>query len=228
MSWISAIGSAAQTAGDLFSSYKSAKVARENLEKQLAWERERATNAHQWEMQDLRKAGLNPILTATGGSGASTSPISPQMPDFSGYSRAGRAISNMLDIENQVNALKIQEATEKQIEAETDKTKVDSEVSKSQDTLNKADIILKQLQSAVSAKESLRMDEIIRQLRRDNAIFDRYISTYTKKKLIGDNANLVQTVIGMLSGGLEDTGHLYQKFIDKLFNAFQTKGTYTK
>lgn len=32
-----------------------------------------AQNAHQMEMEDLRKAGLNPALTATGGSGASAS-----------------------------------------------------------------------------------------------------------------------------------------------------------
>lgn len=228
MAWPIIAAAALKAGSDLTSAYLSSRQARKNLNAQLAWERERATNAHQWEVEDLRKAGLNPILSATGGSGASTSAITPQMPDFSGVSRAGNALATYFDLQNQANALDIQKATEKQILAETEKTKADSEVSKSQETLNKADIVLKQLQSAVSAKESFRMDEILRQMRRDNDIFDRYISTYAKKKLIGDNANLVQTVIGMLSGGLEDTGHLYNQFIDKLFNAFQTKGTYTK
>lgn len=36
-----------------------------------AYQKEFAQNAHQWEMQDLQKAGYNPALTATGGSGAS-------------------------------------------------------------------------------------------------------------------------------------------------------------
>lgn len=38
---------------------------------QNKYQKEFAKNAHQWEMKDLKKAGLNPALTATGGGGAS-------------------------------------------------------------------------------------------------------------------------------------------------------------
>ena len=95
MSIIGAIATGLGTAiGGIGSSIFSSNAASENTAKQIAWERERAKNAHQWEVQDLTKAGLNPILSA-GGSGAATGSISPQMPDFNGINTAAQALGNI-------------------------------------------------------------------------------------------------------------------------------------
>lgn len=83
----------AKVGGDLASSalglYGSSK----------AWRRQReaAQNAHQWEVEDLRKAGLNPILSATGGSGASAG--SASVPAGLGVDVSG-ALSTAQNIEN--------------------------------------------------------------------------------------------------------------------------------
>lgn len=71
----------------------------------IEWERERAKNAHQWEVEDLRKAGLNPILSA-GGKGASTSSVSI-IP--SGASPLGSGLNNAvagMTIQEQLKGLK--------------------------------------------------------------------------------------------------------------------------
>lgn len=74
------IGSAIIGTGQTLLGMNSADKA---VEKQIQWERDRALNAHQWEVEDLKKAGLNPILSA-GGSGAVTGGISAPVPDVSG------------------------------------------------------------------------------------------------------------------------------------------------
>lgn len=54
------------------SAKKANKAAAREAELNREFQREMAQNAHQYEVEDLRKAGLNPILSA-GGSGASAS-----------------------------------------------------------------------------------------------------------------------------------------------------------
>lgn len=55
--WAEAIGGAANLGSSALSAYFGWKHQKEVMQ-----------NRHQWEVADMRKAGLNPILSATGGS----------------------------------------------------------------------------------------------------------------------------------------------------------------
>lgn len=85
--------------GAKYAADKSAQSAEQINERQIAWERERATHAHQWEIEDLKNAGLNPVLSA-GGQGAATGGISAVQPDTSGYQAAGGALKGFFELLN--------------------------------------------------------------------------------------------------------------------------------
>lgn len=72
MGWGSAISAGLQLGNTLLDSYFS----REAFKDAKAWEREKLQHAHQWTVEDMRKAGLNPILSAgaTNGTGGTITP----------------------------------------------------------------------------------------------------------------------------------------------------------
>lgn len=80
--WAEAIGGAANLGSSALSAYFGWKHQKEVMQ-----------NRHQWEVADMRKAGLNPILSATGGSGAPGNAPTIVAPDLAGAFKSGAETS---------------------------------------------------------------------------------------------------------------------------------------
>lgn len=95
--WAEAIGGAANFGSSALSAYFSWKHQKQVMQ-----------NRHQWEVDDMRKAGLNPILSATGGSGAAGNAPVIQAPDIAGAMKSGAETSTQHSEKNLKDALEKQ------------------------------------------------------------------------------------------------------------------------
>lgn len=88
LSGLTALGSS------IYGAKQSAKSAKQINQAQLDYNLLAAQNKYQWEVEDKRKAGINPILSTV--TGASANPMTAVMPDTSGYTAGGQAIANTI------------------------------------------------------------------------------------------------------------------------------------
>lgn len=85
-----------------------------NSQANKAWSRQKeaAQSAHQWEVADLRAAGLNPILSATGGNGANLPSVAVAQNASSEAPNLLAMMSTAQGIRNQIQQEKVMKAQE--------------------------------------------------------------------------------------------------------------------
>lgn len=204
-------------ASSILGSGMSAKAAREAMEVQRDWERERAKNAHQWEVQDLKAAGLNPIISA-GGSGATTGGISAPMPDYSGVSNAVASAAQVA--QNLIQSAKTGADT-KNVNADTKNKQTQNALIEAQTTseLARAGLISEQ-------EKNTRLKNISEKIRADNADLEFWNKqANTAASTLNNLAGVVGNAIGAkkalsgLKGGLRSYKKSNkQEFLDRILN----------
>lgn len=96
------IGSVISAAAGFLGQKSANDSNQDNFDTNLAFQRETAQKAHQWQVKDLRKAGLNPILSAKYG-GATPSGGS-SLPNIQNTAKAGLETKSLEAAINKMNA----------------------------------------------------------------------------------------------------------------------------
>lgn len=132
MSLLSSVaGSVLGGVGEYIGASSANRLQQDLFNQQVSFNREVMQNRHQWEVEDLKKAGLNPLLSATTGTGTLSAPAPPTT-QKANYAQSAAALASLSIQDKQADAM-LQSAEAAKISAETAKTKTDFDVGKSFD-----------------------------------------------------------------------------------------------
>ena len=120
------------------------------------------SNAHQLEIEDLRKAGLNPVLSATGGHMAGMSPVNPGSSGGAYANAITQAITSSKQLKMQ-EKLQSRELDIAQTNAETAKAKADTDLFRAK---NESELIKSQVgyYDATSAYTLSKKDQVLQDI----------------------------------------------------------------
>lgn len=119
------IGAVGGILGESIGASSANSLQRETLDKQMAFNREVMQNRHQWEVEDLKKAGLNPLLSATSPTGTLSSPGAPAAAKAN-YAQSAQALAS-LSIQNKQAEAQLASSEAAKLNAESLKRKTDFE-----------------------------------------------------------------------------------------------------
>lgn len=170
--------------------------------RQMAWEREQYQNKYQWTVEDMRKAGLNPMLAIQNGANSAVGGHAPVY--------GGATFGDALPKAMQMSLMKEQAQNAKEqndlIRDQQDKTKAETEVFKRQ-------------AEAITAN-ALHMQEQIRALKRENDFYRDNPQVYAIDR--GQKALPWIGGIGTLLGiGQESLGNSAKSVLKNKFSSKQ-------
>lgn len=127
----SAAGAIVGGIGEYFGTSSANALQQSLFNQQIAFNRESMQNRHQWEVEDLKKAGLNPLLSATTGTGTLSAP-NPPTTQKANYAQSAAQLAALSIQDKQAEAMR-QSAEAAKIAAEASRDKTAFDIGKSFD-----------------------------------------------------------------------------------------------
>jgi CCR4-NOT transcriptional regulation complex NOT5 subunit len=233
--WADLAGTALSGGASAYGQYSANKQNAQLAQNQMDFQERMSSTAHQREVRDLRLAGLNPILSGTGGMGASSGPGATASMDNvagAGVASALEALTKITQsylIREQTDRAKAEteniKTTNPQIRAQTKKTEQETNSSKALEKNLEMDTVLKLSQRLKNLSEVNKNDELTKLLTKQG------VSQEMQARLMslqGDQA--LEMLKGMkLEGQIDETTYGdIMRHVKRFFDALPFSGSTSK